>query len=165
MLVYLAGGISGQDRRKVIRMRTEARDALSKAGYVVFCPFYAFLANDAQIDNSCARKMTSINRYVITKSDVMVVVGELSLGTCREIEVARHNALPVYVVTLKPSGSIEARDLYMCPSLRGAIAAMKGGLHYEISDISQPVERDQNNTPTITTTVGKDRRSRRNNNL
>jgi nucleoside 2-deoxyribosyltransferase len=123
-MIYLAGPIDRAPSHQ--NWRNEARSKLRVYGFTCYDPYAAFQNRPANGDR---QKLSAINRYAITRCDIMLVhlhFGVPMLGTIREIELATHLDAPIPVVVFGESIEslnlhTEAWDLIAEQDLDGAI--------------------------------------------
>ena len=116
--VYLAGAIDGLKSNK-IDWRQQALEFFSKHGILCFNPRQAYSGFDHSTDHGLY--IQAVNRVAVSQADVVLAcLKHCSIGTAREIEIARTAGKPVVAFDVPYSGAAFA-DLFVCESLAEAL--------------------------------------------
>lgn len=122
--VYLAGSIDAVSVDTARNWRYAVSEQLSQYGISTFNPATAFTS----AHRTSAEKITTINRHVISISDIVLVKysgGEF--GTIREIEYAKSIGKTVIVADVNKSiVSFESHDLIIVGTMEEAVSLIVG---------------------------------------
>ena len=140
-LVYLSGPI-GSTNGAGHTWRDSARDALKKEyGIATFSPAHAYHMGDSKgREDRASWHALLVNREAIIQADAMLCFlpkDKVSLGSCREIEIARSHGRPVVVVfeaDHRPHFAVDLEIVNSFPAAFDVIAKWMQMPQFEVLD-------------------------------